>query len=745
MIEFNSIDAGKLYLMTLRIANASNKPQRIRIKPPTSEYFAINYLPTKSIAPGLDIRVEIECQLPSSSDKRSNNSSSDIEYTDHLIVHMGDSKLDIPILASRAHSILVHDNLINFGCLSYDNDNMTPGTTLNPQYMRPITVKNVGTISGRVSFKLKSTSLLVIEPKEVDLKANESAVVNVSFNMKNIPKFAGIYRDIIDVSMTKARKPSSLIDVMATFVERKLVMLSSNKDMNGIISNLELGYVCFGQTIKKQAIIVNSGSTPLTYRLYEDPSPPPKNEEIVDLPAQTVEQTQSQDKTASHENSVTNGKHDTHRHPRAKSGNKRRGSREVPNTTTAKPTATIRQLPALSGKTSLEIDAQKASYLTFTPSYCSIPPFSERVVDISFQPILQKPSRGFLHEYITLLHEKPCPIQYNMVLETLESSNIQHFVISSTLHHPNVSLSHTELYFGQCATYDRRDIKISMTNHSLSSMTYKFANIPFFKSAPSEGLIHQHQTVSIIVSYLPLQLGKFDSSILLSINNCPTADLNIRVHGEANISGTMRKKCMLTGGIDKLPEDFQETYHFIDPNIELLKSLKLNYMPNEIVVYDAPLLTPKTHSEGLNQSLSSSHTKVLPVDSIPHPSTNLFTRNIPPPINISSSKTLKIINKANLLSTEISVILNPKKQKSKLDMATESLKLVEADEREFAFDERRREQEKVQRLWEEKKNVDKIYNAYLKRSYDNRVTAKDAREKEKFNRTKVMDDIVLDY
>ena len=181
---------------------------------------------------------------------------------------------------------------------------------------------------------------------------------------------------------------------------------------------------------------------------------------------------------------------------------------------------------------------------------------------------------------------------------------------------------------------------------------------------------------------------------------------------------------MLTGGIDKVPEDFQDTYNFIDPSIEMMKSLNLNFMPNQIQD------DLKTISEYKGSTLHD----------------NLTTMTHPvPPINLSSSKTLTILKKAEVLSSEMSVLLNPKKHKSKIDLATESLKLVETDQREFVFDERRREQARIQKKWEDKKMVDKGYNQYLKKSSEFRGSEARKKATEKYYRMKVMDDIVLDY
>ncbi len=50
--------------MTFSVRNNSLTSQRIRISAPNTKYFALNYVPSGVVAPGLDVRAEIECQLP---------------------------------------------------------------------------------------------------------------------------------------------------------------------------------------------------------------------------------------------------------------------------------------------------------------------------------------------------------------------------------------------------------------------------------------------------------------------------------------------------------------------------------------------------------------------------------------------------------------------------------------------------------------------------------------------------------
>merc|ERR1712196_479150 len=59
-VEFEGIEPGILYVLTISIQNITHAVRRMRIIPPATPHFVLNYVPTGSIAPGLDIKAEVE-------------------------------------------------------------------------------------------------------------------------------------------------------------------------------------------------------------------------------------------------------------------------------------------------------------------------------------------------------------------------------------------------------------------------------------------------------------------------------------------------------------------------------------------------------------------------------------------------------------------------------------------------------------------------------------------------------------
>lgn len=60
VVEFHGVTPGSVYGITVRIANVSKQSLRVRIQPPTSSRFKVNFEKGGAIAPGLEVTAEIE-------------------------------------------------------------------------------------------------------------------------------------------------------------------------------------------------------------------------------------------------------------------------------------------------------------------------------------------------------------------------------------------------------------------------------------------------------------------------------------------------------------------------------------------------------------------------------------------------------------------------------------------------------------------------------------------------------------
>ena len=109
-LKFESIKPGVLYAMTFSIVNATKIAQRIRIQSPKNPCFALNYIPSGSVAPGLDIRAEVECQIPENYPHKF--------VSETIIAYMGPHQVEIPLFASRPCAIVNFNPVANFGLVA---------------------------------------------------------------------------------------------------------------------------------------------------------------------------------------------------------------------------------------------------------------------------------------------------------------------------------------------------------------------------------------------------------------------------------------------------------------------------------------------------------------------------------------------------------------------------------------------------------------------------------------------------
>lgn len=106
-IRFESIRSGERYVQTFVLRNISDSSQRIRIQLPKKDCFSLKYTPGPPVAPGLEIRCEIECLIP--------DYASDYLFTETITASMGTCSANIYIHASKVCARIVFDDVIKLG------------------------------------------------------------------------------------------------------------------------------------------------------------------------------------------------------------------------------------------------------------------------------------------------------------------------------------------------------------------------------------------------------------------------------------------------------------------------------------------------------------------------------------------------------------------------------------------------------------------------------------------------------
>ena len=92
ILRFDSLQPGVLYVMTFSVRNCTTGSHRVRLSAPKSKYFALNYIPSGVVAPGLDVRAEVECQLTEENIEQ-------LIFRDVIIANIGNYSIEIPLEA----------------------------------------------------------------------------------------------------------------------------------------------------------------------------------------------------------------------------------------------------------------------------------------------------------------------------------------------------------------------------------------------------------------------------------------------------------------------------------------------------------------------------------------------------------------------------------------------------------------------------------------------------------------------
>jgi hypothetical protein len=101
---------------------------------------------------------------------------------------------------------------------------------------------------------------------------------------------------------------------------------------------------------------------------------------------------------------------------------------------------------------------------------------------------------------------------------------------------PVITYTPNTLRFGDCPVVDRRDILMTLTNKTKHATHFEFPIVATFKFNPTKGVIQGMESISVVASFLPPQLGTFKREVKLSIAN-GLHILDVKCIGESTQSG----------------------------------------------------------------------------------------------------------------------------------------------------------------------------------------------------------------
>ena len=253
---FDSVLPGTLYVVTFSVRNTTKAAQRIRIQPPRSGYFALNYIPCGPVAPGLDVRAELECQIPVDTTENL--------FADKIIATMGTHKVEIPVVAYKPAANIKFKRSLDFGNI-----------VLGQFAIGEITFENIAEIPGSIKLTYSSDNSFIkaITPTRFELDSKENAakcrqVVKIQIEGREL----GHRRELIKVSVAGSIE-DMFIDISAHFIEQKLTLLTSND--KGLLETADFGELFYGEQKTITGLLVNAGPFPLNFNvIYEGEEEP---------------------------------------------------------------------------------------------------------------------------------------------------------------------------------------------------------------------------------------------------------------------------------------------------------------------------------------------------------------------------------------------------------------------------------------------------------------------------------------
>ena len=238
VVEFDQVELDVRYIMTMTIQNISTSVLRYRISPPITKFFTVINAPTRLIAPGLEIQIDVQFEATSLTE----------DYLDRIIVAAENCSVEIPLRARVPCSNIQLEGFLNLGPV-----------VLNNRAAAFIDLVNKGTREGTFNIEYDDSLPLEITPMSGTIAPSSTHErLKIEFHGTEL----GIFRAIANVRLNN--QPDRVIDINATVVEHRLEFVHPNG--GGQIQAIPFGSIYYGQERTITALLVNNGPKPVAYQ-----------------------------------------------------------------------------------------------------------------------------------------------------------------------------------------------------------------------------------------------------------------------------------------------------------------------------------------------------------------------------------------------------------------------------------------------------------------------------------------------
>ena len=533
VVEFNGIEEGTLYVLTLSIQNVAAGVRRIRFVPPASGAFTLNHSPSVAVASGLEVRAEIEFQAQELRD-----------YSDKLIVISDDDRLEVPLRAFVPAPRITFDGFVDLGTIVADN---------TASYY--VDIRNEGLLDGAFKVVYDSKLPLTITPKEGVIRGrasrSEDAALVAGRGVASLehchacrvkvelhPKDLGVFRTVAEVHIAGNNGPKKtgsggpdggasdvdvrVLDINANVVEQRLSFVVP--DGGAALTEAPFGTVFYGQRETMTGLLVNSG-------------PSACNFQVVLSPERGFEALLA-------------------------AGEQEGGAGVVRAAATEAPGGDEQAAAASAANAASEslLAAGDLSPILVRPMEGVIQPYSQQEVTFVFQPRAPEHKKGFK----TAVQNDPEAVEFVLGanIECVETKQRLGVNVTGKALKPTVLLSQRVFRFGDCEVNGRRDIRLKIENKSDElPVDFVINKVAFFSAHPSRGRLLPSQWQEIVLTFRPGQLGKFKNTLHFVISK-GIVTVPLRVSGVSTNCGQRKRK---VGGPHALAADFKPAYRYVTP------------------------------------------------------------------------------------------------------------------------------------------------------------------------------------
>ena len=272
--------------MTVTVRNHGKGVARLRITPPKTSHFTLNYVPVGSLAPGIALSADVEFSV--SSEELAAGSPPLGEFLDSIVVTNGADRFEVPLRAQLPCPKVEFDRTLDMGLV-------VANTTVD----KPLRVSNLGSRPAKWSLVFEAGTPLVASPASGTLAPRAAAlaasgglprppprdeddeeeddVSRSSSEPADVADYQGASEIDVTVSMTAGSTGpfravgqllvegavTMLLDVSATVVGQKLSLVFKNS--KALLKVADFGNTLYGEEAVIEALLVNDGPTPVPY------------------------------------------------------------------------------------------------------------------------------------------------------------------------------------------------------------------------------------------------------------------------------------------------------------------------------------------------------------------------------------------------------------------------------------------------------------------------------------------------